>query len=199
MDCRRIAADLAHRGGGLMLRGVLLSLSLTAVGIIVQIVTAHALRPRKMFNHALLIFVGSFPVFVFLYYATAVFWPGLPAAEAGMSELPGLINGLLFHALLFLNYVQCLYYLTQPVTLRVLMEMARSGDAVVRGRAINAMHSFDHMVSTRFEVLVLHQFARREGERYYLTQKGERFALVFKFLRRLFGISYYLKRAATAI
>ena len=94
---------------------IVLSLSVIFACAVIQILTAHTLRPGRTFPLLIGLLVVSFPVYVFLFLRTTT----------SVDRL-ALFNGLFLHSLFFFNYMQCFYYITQPVTIRMLEEFMKA-------------------------------------------------------------------------
>lgn len=167
-----------------MLKGILISLTLTALGMIIQIVLSHIRQPEKLFNFTLAIFGASIPVYAALYFFLA----------SEKSSALGFLNGLLVHLLLYFNYVQCLYYFTRPVTLRILIEFLNSPGERLTKSDLQKNYSLGWMIRSRLDLIVLNGYVQKSNAAYTLTPKGARFAKLLLFLRNFFGVPYYLDR-----
>ena len=168
--------------------GIILSLTVIFACAVVQILTAHTLRPERTFPFLIGLFVVSFPVYVFLFVHTA----------ASANRL-ALFNGLFLHSLFFFNYMQCFYYITQPVTIRMLEEFLKAPGERLTLEELKKIYGLTHMIQTRLETLARNGYARQEGDRYLLTRRGRFFAESFSGVRTLFGVPYYLDRPAQSL
>lgn len=163
-----------------MLQGVVLASLLTLCAIVLHMVLTHLLKPTKMFNLVSSIFAVGVPVYLLLCVSKSLKWVGL-------------LNGLLVYILFFFNYVQCLYYISRPVTLRILIEFLNAPKHRLDFSALDKTYSLESMLQSRLNLLALHGYLQKKNEYYELTGKGNRFAALFSFLRQLFGIPYYLE------
>ena len=175
-----------------MLRGILISAVLIPIGIAFQILIAHIFQPKKLFNLAATIFLLSLPVYGAAYF----YFPEAGHVLWWQIELPahpiGFINGFIVHLFLFLNYVQCLYYFSRPVTLRVVIEFFQAKGQALTISELQHRYNLKKMIESRLSLLTLHCYLVQRGIGYELTRKGKIFAALFLFLRRFFGVPYYL-------
>lgn len=167
---------------------IVLSLSVIFACAVIQILTAHTLRPQRTFPLLIGLLVVSYPVYVFLFFRTTT----------SVDRL-ALFNGLFLHSLFFFNYMQCFYYITQPVTIRMLEEFMKApGERLTLGE-LKKSYGLTHMIQTRLETLTRNGHVRQEGDRYLLTRRGRFFAESFRGVRTLFGVPYYLDRPAQSL
>ena len=166
-----------------MLKGIIISFLLTAVMVLLQILIAHIFKPRMMFRLVGTIFLLSIPAYVIL------------SSRIPHLNALGFANGLVVHFLIFFNYVQCLYYFTRPVTLRMTIEFSRARGRALTVQELQGIYSSKHMIESRLNLLVLNGYATRTQLGYELTRKGMYFSQLFLFLRKLFGVPYYLEQS----
>lgn len=175
-----------------MLKGILLSPLLIAGCILAQIVISHCLRPRITFVILIGLFVISLPLYVLLYLATPPTLGFLPDATSQTPFALGLLNGLLVHLLLYGSYIQCFYYLSTPLTLRILEEFLNAERGFLRLSELRERYGLHHILQGRLERLAANGYIQEEKECYRVTKKGRFFAAVFKAVRRFLGVPYYL-------
>lgn len=165
-----------------MLKGILLSLLLTAAWIGAHIVIFRLRRPVKMFRTLLLLFALTVPLFPLVYMATP---PDLGFLSARVSETSfplGLLNGMFIHCFLFVTYAEFFYYVTRAVTLRILIEIFKRGNATLSD--IQREYSVDTMVHDRLDAMGHNGFVLRHGERFLVTAWGAWCARLFASGRR---------------
>lgn len=162
-------------------KGVILSLVLISACAFIQILTAHILKLRRTFPLLMSLLFMSLPIYVFLFLQIA------PAVDR-----LALCNGLFLHLLIFFNYVQCFYYITQPVTIRMLEEFLKAPGERLTLEELKTSYGLSHMIQARLETLAQNGYARRQGDRYALAPRGKFFAEAFQGVRKLFGVTYYL-------
>lgn len=166
-----------------MLKGILLACIFIFILFGIQVLMVHTLHPKRLFNTLLLIFLMSLPVYGFAY---------LDLADADSSRRFSLVNGLLVYWLLFLSYVQSLYYISRPVTLRILGEFLRSDGRNLTEEDLQDRYSVASMIRSRLDLLVLNRFLTERNGEYRLTPKGDVLAHIIILIRRIFGVRYYL-------
>ena len=177
-----------------MVKGILIGLFLTITGVLAQIVISQICSPRKMFNLSATIFLASIPLFLILYFVLPDSLYFLSGTLTETNKKVGLLNGLFVYLLLFFNYMQCLYYFTRPVTLRILKEFLCSQNQVLDIAQLKKLYNLSGMIQSRLNLLLLHGYLFKIGKQYELTKKGKNFASILLLLRTMFGIPYYLDR-----
>ena len=165
-----------------MLKGIIISFLLTAVMVLLQILIAHIFKPRMMFRLVGTIFLLSIPAYVIL------------SSRISHLNALGFANGLVVHFLIFFNYVQCLYYFTRPVTLRMTIEFLRARGRTLTIHELKEGYNSRHMIQSRLDLLVVNGYAMKTDFGYELTGKGKYLSKVFLLLRKLFGVPYYLEQ-----
>lgn len=175
-----------------MLKGVLIGLFLTTNCIWAQIALSHRLRPRSTFVILVGLFVPSLTVYVILYTVAPPTLNFLPEAYSQTPFYLGLFNGLLLHLLFYGTYIQCFYYLSTPLTFRILEEFLKSDGGFLTLSELKGRYGLSHIIQGRLERLAVNGYIQNEKERYCVTKKGRFFAAVFKGVRRFFGMPYYL-------
>jgi len=168
-----------------MLKGILLSLVLSAAWITVHIILFHLRRPEKMFKALLCLFAPTMPLFAICYFLTPDNLYLLPATCSRTPASLGVVNGLFVHLLLFGTYVEFFYYVTRAVTLRILVEVLTRGGAHVGLGEIQGEYNISTMVLSRLEAMVENGFVHVMHGNYYNTPKGHRYARFFIFFRRM--------------
>ena len=164
-----------------MALGILLSLLLVLIDALSQILLTHLFRPRRIFN-----------VFVGLFFASLLIFGVLYVKISNLPSFLGFANGLVVYALLYGGYIQCFYYVSQPVTLRMLEEFLKTPGGMLQISGLKENYGLEHMIHSRLETLVLNGHAMKEGKRYLLTGKGKFLARIFKIFRKILGTPYYL-------
>ena len=157
--------------------------------MICHMLIAQWRKPEKMIHLVFKLFLISIAVYSLLYATNSFFSAWLPEARSAV----GFWNGILLEVLFFLNYMQCLYYFTRPVTLRILMEFLDHPESKVTRENLESKYSLNLMIESRLDLITLYGYCEKKGSLYSLTPKGKRFAGLLRLLRAFFKVPYYLQ------
>lgn len=174
------------------MKGIILSFISTAILILLHIIVIQLFKPRKMFETLLFIYFLSAVAYTLFYVTSPSELYVFSKSWYERATVLDFLNGLFVQLLLFFNYVQILYYLTRPVTLRILMEFLSAPDSRLSISELNEKYRVHEMIRSRLELLLMHGYVKSESGRYQLKKKGRYMVNACLFLRRLFGIPYYL-------
>ena len=165
-----------------MLKGLLISVLLTASWICAQIVIFHLRRPSRLFAAIAGAFAVTVPLFPVVYLLAPADLFFLPPGCARAPCWVGLFTGMVAHLLFFFAYVEFFYYVERSVTLRVLVEIHKRPGRTVED--VRDRYSVKRMVSDRLGAMKENGFVGRRGERWLLTAKGRVFARIFILARQ---------------
>ena len=138
-------------------------------------------RPQKKFQIYTLLFLVKIPVYVILYVMTL--------DSSGV----GFFNGLLWHFLFYATFVECLNYVDRPVTLRMLIEFLKAPGGFLTVDTLQSRYGIPDMIRKRLDDMLTNGYLIRDGERYRLTPRGRNAARIFRLIRALLGVRYYLE------
>jgi|GEM_PF-1285451 len=171
-----------------MVKGELISLFLIVLWVLTQLVVFHLTATRQLFRTLTLLFFVSLPAYVACYLWTSPTLGFLPQALAQSSSLLGLLNGLLFHCLVYVNYVSCFYYIDRPLTLRILIAFLKVPDGKLTLSEIRSIYGLKYMIERRLQAMKDGSLVVERKGRYFLTPKGERLGKLFDFGRKILKI-----------
>ena len=165
-----------------MLKGICLSFFLILGWVLAQILIFQLFRPQKKFQVYTVLFLTTLPIYAALY------WRMPPSAG-----FLGFFNGLFWHFLFYATYVECLNYVDRPVTLRMLIEFLKAPEGILTLKTLQSHYGLPDMIRKRLEDMRINGYLKQEGDRYFLTPRGRRVAGVFRFIRSLLSVRYYLE------
>lgn len=174
-----------------MAKGLLLSIIVVLTSVVAQAVVVHMLRPVKVFNTMALLFLLTVPVFLVLYDITPRDLYVLPESLARTPAALGCLNGLLVHILLYCTWVEAFYYIDRPVTLRILVEFAKSPGGYLTLSEIRGVYGLEQMITSRLESMRINGYLEEQYDRYILTRKGKALARAIQLVRQALRVPYY--------
>ena len=161
-----------------MKQGVFVAMVVSLVWVFFQNMLMFVRPAENRFKSMLTGYILSLP-FVFPVYR----WlpvPGFVDAGRASTESPclGLFHAYFFHLLLFFCYVECFYHIERSVSLRLLVELLKQGDAGAPLQEIQGRYSVEGMIERRLEVLRDRGFIELRNDSWHLRFKGELLARV---------------------
>ena len=176
-----------------MMKSYVLTLTLTLIWLVAQIVLFQRARPAKKF----MIFTGLFLFLPMCYFISYLATPAdlyfLPHAYCRASNALGLTNGLILLLLIYFTYSEVFFYIDRPLTLTILIEFLRKPEAFLTLDELKSRFQLESIIHARLENMELNGYLARTGQQFYLTQKGILFAKLFRLIRQIFGVRHYLE------
>jgi len=131
-------------------------------------------RFRAMLTGYILSLPFVFPVYRWM-AALCLVDAGGAATE---SPYMGLFHAYFFHLLVFFFYVECFYHVERSVSLRLLVELLKQGDAGAPLQEIQGRYPVESMIQQRLDVLRDRGFIELRRGSWHLRFKGELLARV---------------------
>ena len=161
-----------------MKQGVFAAIVVTLAWVFLQNLLMFVRPAENRFRAMLTGYLLSLP-FVFPVYR----WlPALGFVDAGgaATESPymGFFHAYLFHLLLFFCYVEFFYSVERSVSLRLLVELLKQGDAGAALQEIQGRYPVEGMIQQRLEVLRDRGFIELRNDSWHLRFKGKLLARV---------------------
>jgi len=161
-----------------MKQGVFAAVVVTLAWVLLQNLLMFVRPAENRFRAMLTGYILSLP-FVYPVYRSL---PALGFVDAGgaATESPymGLFHAYLFHLLLFFFYVECFYHVERSVSLRLLVELLKQGDAGAPLQEIQGRYPVESMIQQRLDVLRDRGFIELRNGSWHLCLKGELLAQV---------------------
>ncbi|HZV01569.1 MAG TPA: hypothetical protein VFF73_32970 [Planctomycetota bacterium] len=176
-----------------MAKAILLGAALELVPILAMILAAHVARTRSIFRAGQLGFLATLAAVVPLYLATPADLGFLPERFARTPRALGAASAFLLCVLFWFNEAQVFFYVTRSITLRMLVEFAKSENGVLDVPHLRATYGLDSMIHGRFEALERNGWMRTEGGRRVLAPKARLAVACLRGWRRVLGLDFYLE------
>lgn len=172
-----------------MLKGIIISVSLSLLWFIFQLPIYHVINPQKRIRFLTLLYLPTLPLYIFFYFNIHSF----PFLTDEMQKNPfylGLINGLVLHLIFYFTYLACYHYIDRPVTLRILVELLTHPKGNIF--ELEKQYSVKAMIQKRLDAMERGKVIQKKEDHYFLSKKGEWIAR-FVFLGRRLLDKHVLK------
>ena len=169
-----------------MKQGVFAAMVVSLVWILLQNLLMFVRPAENRFKSMLTGYILSLPFVFFVYRWLSM--PGFVDAGGVATESPwlGPLHAYFFHLLLFFCYVECFYHIERSVSLRLLVELLKQGDAGAHLQEIQVRYPVEGMIQQRLEVLRDRGFIELRNDSWHLHFKGKVLARVTATMSWLF-------------
>jgi len=126
-----------------------------------------------------------FPLFVLLLLYAPAELGFLPEEWVLTSMSLTLVNGIIFHVLVFLTCVLMFFHIDRSITLRILTEFSKSPDGTLNLDGLKQIYSVEIMIKGRLEVMNENGYSRIVDGRYKLAPRGRLAVHLFRISRKM--------------
>jgi hypothetical protein len=155
-----------------MEHGITVALVVSFVWILVQNLLMHVRPAENRFKAMVIGYVLSLPFVYAGYRWLPSMFCGAAEAMQGQATGMGLYHAYFFHLLLFLLYAEFFYPVERSVTLRLLVELLKSGTKGASIQAIQGHYSLKEMIQQRLGVMRDGGFIEERQNSWHLRTKG---------------------------
>ena len=174
-----------------MLKGVVIGFFCFIVFLLLHIVIFHNRKIGQRFVTLVAIFCSLLPVYIFLYILIPV--EAMLILRADLSEAPGSVIGLskvfnfligiLFYLFLFFGYCQFYFIIDRSISVKMMIELEKSGDKKLTLEQIKKVYSPDYILLRRLEHMIDSRYIVEDSGSYRNFPKGRIIARFFQFLK----------------
>jgi hypothetical protein len=161
-----------------MEHGIMVAFAVGLLWILVQNLLMHVRPAENRFRAMVIGYLLSLPLVCVGYQWVPPITVGIKEAMQVQEPGLGLFHAYFFHLLLFLFYAECFYHVERSVTLRLLVELLKSGTDGASLQAIQGQYSLQEMIQQRLEILREHGFIEERQGSWHLHVKGAVFARI---------------------
>ena len=161
-----------------MKQGVLAAIVVSLVWVFLQNLLMFVRPAENRFRSMLTGYILSLPFVYPVYRWLPVLCFVDASGVAPESPYLGLFHAYFFHLLLFFSYVECFYHVERSVSLRLLVELLKQGDAGAPLQEIQGRYPVEGMIQQRLEVLRDRGFIELRNDSWHLHFKGALLARV---------------------
>lgn len=171
-----------------MLKGILLAWTLVWIWAALQGVVFQLRAPEKAFASMVRCFAPMPVAYVALHRLTPADLGILPERAMGGAGALSLLNGLALLILLFLTGVLFYYHADRSITVRLLIEMARSPQQCMTLDQMQAVCGVEVLMHDRLRTMAMNGFLEERDGRYHLAPKGRLGGLAGMLARRVLAM-----------
>jgi hypothetical protein len=171
-----------------VLKGMVLAWVLVWMWALVQGIVFQLRAPEKAFASMVSWFAPMPVVYVALHLFTPADLGFLPERFVGGAGALSLLNGVALLILLFLTGVLFYYHADRSITVRLLIEMARSPQQRMTLDQMQAVCGVEVLMHDRLRTMAMNGFLEERDGRYHLARKGRLGGLAGMLARRVLAM-----------
>ena len=163
----------------MLLRGILFAVAGFLFYMAAHIVLVRMVRPRRYFLFSFQWFAALMVVFVLI------------AGRAGQLSWFAYFNSLSVLASLWVFYIEATYIIMRSVSVRTMVELARSPRHALSADDLEKLYQTEHMFDQRIASMAANGYLKQTNGHFALTVRGAALAQVFAGVRRILNIHSY--------